>query len=148
MREIAGYGLAAGYLILCSLEDIRKKSVPVFLLIFGMAGGLIFRGVLFFLGNSSLGETLACLIPGALLWLLAAISHEIGDGDGIAWIGLGGFLGASVYAVLLVSLILAFFWSAGILIRKRGGRKYRIPFLPFSLAGLVLWLTGSLLEKR
>lgn len=148
MREMAGYGLAAGYLILCSLEDIRKKSVPVFLLLFGMAGGVAFRGMLFLMGDSSLGEMLACLIPGALLWLFAVVSREIGDGDGIAWIGIGGFLGGAVYAVLLVSLILAFFWSAGILIRKAGGRKYRIPFLPFSLAGLVLWLAVYILETR
>lgn len=142
----AGYGLAAGYLLLCSISDIRTRSVPARLLFSGMAGGAAFRVALLLLGKSPLMELPVLLLPGLGLLILAWISHEIGEGDGIAWIGLGGFLGPDVLMTGMITLFLTFLWGAFLMLRKKAGRKFRIPFLPFSLAGLVIRILFRYLE--
>ncbi len=145
MTEWIGYLAGACYLAVCSAADIRKRKVPVAFLFAGIIGGLIWKIALLVYGTGGLTDLLFCFVPGAVLLLLAKLFGGIGNGDGMAWIGtcllLGTVAGCGVF---LIGFLLSFFWSAVLLISRKAGRKTRIPFLPFTFAGVILWGIGVL----
>lgn len=145
MEEIIGYMAAAVYLAGSGIEDLKKHSVPAWWLFQGMAAGMMWRMALLCSGKSDGKEFVMCFLPGACLLLIKRLSEAVGGGDGIAWIGICMFLGIKTgFIVLAITFGLAFFWSAMLVILKKAGRKSRIPFLTFSLAGFMIW-TGSCL---
>lgn len=145
MTEWIGYLAGLCYLAVCSLADIRKKKVPVFWLFAGIIGGLVWRIMLLAYESGSLKDLFFCFIPGTTLFLFAKFFGGIGSGDGMAWIGICLLLGVKEgCGVFLIGFLLSFFWGAVLLISRRVSRKFRIPFLPFAFAGMLLWKTGVL----
>ena len=149
MEEIIGYMAAAVYLAGSGIEDLKKQSVPAWWLLQGMAAGVMWRTVLLCSGKSDRKEFIVCFLPGACLLILKKLSEAVGEGDGIAWIGICMFLGIKTgLIVLAITFVLAFFWSAMLMILKKAGRKSRIPFLTFSLTGFMLWTGRCLLVQQ
>lgn len=130
-------------LVVFGIEDVRKKSfsLPMLVVAFGFA--LLFR--LFLLGEWKVGAT--GMGSGILVWLISKISQgQIGRGDGFLLMVTGVLLGFwENMELFLAALFFCAFYSAGVLILRRKGRGYRIPFVPF-LAGAQLFRLLVLLK--
>ena len=77
---------------------------------------------------------------GIFIYAVSRISRGgIGAADGLVYAVTGvclGFYGN--IELLLISLLMAAFVGGALMIIKKVGRKYRMPFVPFTLAGYVL----------
>ena len=83
-------------------------------------------------------------ILGGLVLALALISKEaVGIGDGIILIVSGIILGyRALLELILISLMLTGTVALFLIVVKRKGRTYRLPFIPFLLAAYLLYLAG------
>lgn len=130
---------AAGYLVPCTISDLRRRSIPLSLGIGGCLCSAFWMLVQVLAERESWGGFLAAGVPGMTLMGLSLLSGgRIGMGDGVVLFGLGLFLGGrQTFSILLTGLLLSSFWSVVLLIRKKAGWKSRIPWIPFLLAGYV-----------
>ncbi|MDU6266067.1 MAG: prepilin peptidase [Anaerocolumna aminovalerica] len=125
------------WLLLCSIQDIKKKKINIYLILAGLAGFFVLLismtwngefNFLFCLGGMSLGLILLCLS--------FITKGQIGTGDGLIVCITGLCLGFSRNAMLLaVSLLASAIFSIVLLTFKLAGRKKTIPFVPFLLIG-------------
>ena len=122
------------WLGICSLQDIKKKSISIYYII----GGFI----LLFIVSISLEQVsiVSRIAGGGIGLLLLALNPltkgQIGIGDGII-IGVIGicFGFTSNVSILLVALFFSAFISIILLVFKKVNRKQTIPFVPFLLLG-------------
>ena len=133
-------GLLGVYLLLCSMQDIRKKQISIGLLVAGLLAAVVCRLY------TNTGGWLYAVIPGLSLLLFARVTREsIGYGDGMMLLTAGIFLGAKrTVALLWVALLLAAVFSLTALLAKRCGRKSTYPFAPFLLAAWILMRIGGI----
>ncbi|MBO4783032.1 MAG: prepilin peptidase [Lachnospiraceae bacterium] len=124
------------YLAYLSVEDIRKKSLPVP----GIAAGLLF--VPFFVitegaSNITLLDNLKGMIPGELLIFISFLSRgQIGIGDGAVVLITGVAIGiGNIVIVLTGALLLISVFSMLMLLLGKLNRKSTLPFVPFVFAG-------------
>lgn len=124
------------YLAYLSVEDIRKKSLPVP----GIAAGLLF--VPFFVitegaSNITLLDNLKGMIPGVLLIFISFLSRgQIGIGDGAVVLITGVAIGiGNIVIVLTGALLLISVFSMLMLLLGKLNRKSTLPFVPFVFAG-------------
>lgn len=122
------------WLLLCSIQDIKKKKINIYLVLAGLLMpliGIIWNGefnYLHSLGGMSLGLILLCIS--------FITKGQIGVGDGLIVCITGLCLGFSGNAMLLViSLFGSAIISIILLAFKIAGRKKTIPFVPFILFG-------------
>lgn len=129
------------FVFICSVSDIRKKKIPLMVIIvFGTVS------VLFLAAGEERPwkEALYALAPGMGLLALAFCTGEgIGYGDGFAVLVLGLLVGA---LWCLTAVFLGFFlcavWSLFLLALKKVNGKSRLPFVPFLAVGLGVVLFG------
>ena len=116
--------------------DIRKKTVMVFPIILGSIAGIIIN----LAAGNGIMKLLAGCIPGLFLLLISIAAGDcIGKGDGEITVMIGLFLGfTETVWVLFFALVTAMVFCLGLLVTKRAGRKSRIPFVPFLLAGMII----------
>lgn len=135
------------FLAISSWEDLRSQSVGLRWLVCWVAGGSGWMILEYSRGSLTLLDGLIALAPGLLLTGIGiAARGGVGAGDGLVWLVIGALCSAEdCWAAFALSLAFVFLWSAGLLIMKRAGRKTRIPFVPFSLAGVLLWMAGSVI---
>lgn len=127
-------GLLIILLLLCAAIDIRKKEIPVSMLVV-----LGVTAILYFFGNAegkwegSIRTFAEGMIPGILLLGAAKASKEnIGCGDGIVLMEIGGTAGiGKCMFILAIALAFAGVFSLGMIVIKKVGRNYKIPFIPF-----------------
>ena len=128
-----------------SIYDWKYRSVPVWILIVGGLGGM--AGILCTLvgtyGRST--EVWLALLPGAMALLLAYITREqIGYGDGVLLLIMGGCLGSyKVIVALLVAIAGSGVVSMLLLICRKAERSSRIPFVPFLCMGSFVTMLGG-----
>lgn len=128
-----------GVLAVTAYRDWKEQKVYLYIpLIAGIAGLLLH----IFFAEQTVWEVLAGVLVGALVVLIAYVSQErVGMGDGIMLMVSGIFLGfwrnveLFFTALLMVGLVALF-----LLVVKRKGRNYRVPFLPFLLAAYLVQL--------
>ena len=141
LEEIKVIGLGL-YLLAVSIYDIKEKTIPILLLIFGglLVGTKAVYGVA--AGEMAWYQPLLGIIPGMGLLLVAWITEKMGYGDGLVLMLIGGTVG---YQGSLVVLCFASFFAAilcVILLAIRKVKKHsRIPYVPF-LAGSYLLYIG------
>lgn len=124
--DLAGAVLLGGLTVL----DVKNKRIPVICpFVFGVVS-FIFRGA------SMVFDTMLGMAPGAVVIIVSLFSKgQIGIGDGIVIIFLGGMLGGSESVeVLILSLIFVFLFSAVGLLMKKLSKKTALPFIPFYFA--------------
>ena len=138
----AGRGIFLLYLAVLSVWDIRGRTVPLYLLIFG---GLFDLGIVAAsviaepqnAGRILIGAFLG-LLPGLILVAIAIFSGKAGIADGVVLAELGireSYL-VAIAAWGIGSLLLAI--VCGILLCIRRVKKTtRMPYIPFLAAGLV-----------
>ena len=100
-------------------------------------------------GNTAwvIGELLLIMLPGMIFLLISHCGKkQLGSGDGICLLILGGLCGAvKLYPALTAAVLLSALYSVFLLLEKRGNLQSRIPFLPFLLAGYMCALLLSAL---
>lgn len=138
--------MAAVWLVPMSVVDIRKRKVPVWMLVLGAlgtAGMLLYEGI-----SGELNGWQVCrgMIPGVILLAAAFVSGKAGLADGIIVMLLGSFMGyEGCMAAVLGGLFLLSLFSGVLLALRRVKRNTKIPFVPFLTAG---WLIAAVLESR
>lgn len=122
-----------------SLIDYKKRELPLVYISAGFVAGLVFQCII---GNLKVAEIILGSMVGVVVIGVSKLTREaVGMGDGCMLIATGAFLGLIDNLILLMgALILAGVFSAGLLIIKKRGNKYEIPFVPFMLGGYVLVL--------
>lgn len=134
-------------LLVGSVYDYKYYKLPVWLLSFGMAGGVIGIAYGYFAEGMPLFEVLSCIFPGIVSLILSYITREqIGYGDGVLLLAIGGCLGLEktvwiVFAGLLGSFLISVF----LIIFQKAEKGRRLPFVPFLCVGTVLVMIRSLL---
>jgi len=127
-----------------SVMDLRKREIPAgFLAGFAAAGILVQLWAM--LVEKEMGGCAGWMAGGAagiLLMGLARVTDQaIGYGDAWTAAVLGVWLGFfALMEIFFLGLFLAAGYSAWLFLVKRAGRKYRIAFLPFLLAGYLIWI--------
>lgn len=142
-----GFGIYIGVLLLIgSVYDWKYCNLPVWILVAGGAGGV--SGILYdmFCEKRSLVEVGLALLPGMGAILLAYATHEqIGYGDGLFLLCIGGCLGKErTMMVVMAALSGACVVSILLLVCRKAGKNSRIPFVPFLALGCMLVLLGGL----
>lgn len=133
-------------LFLGSISDLRRKAVPLYLLIAGNVGGLfccLYRhfenitNVLCITEQSLFIELAGSIMPGLGLLILSFVTgRKIGVGDGFILLSVGMFeSGKMAWSVLCFGLFLQSVCAILLLILKKAKRDTKIPFVPFLLAG-------------
>ena len=119
-------GVTTIYLLLLSILDIRRKKIPLLLLLIPL--GTIFI-VLWI--NGKVKSAICGMIPGIFICLISLLLHgSVGLGDGILIILYGTYYGwkkACIWVIL--SFWLAAIW--GICISMNMCKKKTLPFIPF-----------------
>ena len=126
-------GIFALFLLTAALQDIRRRSIDLWVLLL-----FAFLGILFcFLdGEDGLKRILGCLTGGGLIFVSRAAKDGIGRGDGFFFVVSGFYLGAVKNLELLFYGLITAAALGGILIltSKKGERNLRntaFPFIPF-----------------
>lgn len=128
--------ITAGWLLVLSVMDIKKKSVPLWLLGIGVVNTaviLLTEGL-----SGGIDGWLLCrsMFPGAVFLATAAATGKAGYGDGIVLIMLGLMSGSKVCLLALTAgLFLIAIFSGALLALRKVKRNSRIPFLPFLAVG-------------
>lgn len=128
--------MTAGWLLVLSVMDIKKRSVPLWLLGIGVVNTaviLLTEG----LGGGIDGWRLCrSMFPGAVFLVTAAATGKAGYGDGIVLIMLGLMGGSKACLLALTAgLFLIAVFSGALLALRKVKRNSRIPFLPFLAVG-------------
>ncbi len=131
------YVITGGMLLLCSIQDIKRKSISVQLLI--IAGLLVTITILVFPGNISLLSRMTAAVTGFGVVILSKIVRgQIGSGDGYAMMIIGIGTGAEdLFLLLCFALLLSGVFSAVLLVAGKG-RRYQFPFIPFLFLAFLL----------
>ena len=126
------------YLFMLSVWDIRKKSLPVSLIILGvMAVFLRFVFRLIICGPSTeliriVFTALLGALPGLIMTALSYCSDKVGRGDGYVLMIAGSFETCTFSAcVICLACILLACVSGILLVMKKVTRKTRMAYIPF-----------------
>lgn len=130
-------GVIIVFLIPCAITDLKSKTIPIWwTVVFGISA-MIYQ---IFWKKQKLEAILFSMIIGVTLLVAAKISNQrIGYGDGIIFLILGLWIGFwDGISLLFFSLILSSIISVYLVIVRRKGRDYRIPFIPFVTAAYII----------
>ena len=131
-------------LLIGSIHDWKYYSLPVWLLLVGILGGV--GGALY----SLLGEEVSLIsagmafLPGVIALILSYITREqIGYGDGLLLIAMGGCVGLP-QTIMIVGIALAasFVVSVALVLLRKVGRTQKLPFVPFLFLACVMAVGG------
>ncbi len=120
-------------------EDCKEKQIHLCLLLGAAVAGLVLHLIFH---EETLADMLLGASVGILLLLIAWISRgSIGAGDGVMVTVSGMILGFWGNVVLLMTALgMVCMAALFLLVIKRKGKKYRVPFLPFLLAAYLFCL--------
>lgn len=128
-----------GVLAVTAYQDWREQKISIYL---PCAAGIVGLLLYLFYREHTLTDLLMGMGIGVVMLLIAWVGREcIGAGDGVMLVASGTFLGfwgnlKLLFAALLLAAVAALF----LLVIKRKGRNYRMPFLPFLLVAYLFQL--------
>ena len=142
MSYILRLGMTAVILTPCCITDMKSKTLPTVWLLAGTAAGTA-RAV----WERGLLLALMGLLPGCVLFAVSfATRGGIGKGDAYLYLAVGSLLGLwNCLTVLFAALLLASCYGIFLMKVRKKGRKYKIPFAPFTAGGCLLLGILSLL---
>lgn len=124
-----------GYLFLLSIWDIRKRSLPLWMIGAGGVMAVIFQDVK---GSSIMLHMAGAAVGAAFLVISRMTGEALGYGDSLLILILGGYLGFwNVLYLLLIAYLLAAVFAGAALIRRRFSRNTAFPFVPFLTAAYI-----------
>ena len=126
------------YMSVCTVFDIRRREIPLLLILFGIAAVLGINVWWIRAGIVTVAEIGIALLPGVFFLLTSFFTREkVGYGDGLLLIILGLLLGAyRCFLILSIGLVLSAVVSLLLLLLHRAGRHSQIPFAPFLILGM------------
>ncbi|MCI8463966.1 MAG: hypothetical protein HFG25_13660 [Lachnospiraceae bacterium] len=136
--------LAACWLTILSIWDIRYKKVPVWML--GTGAAAAGAALLYEIAEAAFDPISICIamLPGAVLMTAALYTDHAGWGDGIVMLILGASLKREESLLAFCAgLGLAALFSLSLLVLRRADRKTRLPFLPFLALGMLICIIGK-----
>lgn len=130
-------------LLVCAIQDIRKKKIFLWFIILG---AILISSCVFFYNALSIVDIIGGVAIGAIVMVISiATDGKIGLGDGMlliaTGIGLGFWNNLELFAI---SLFMAAIVSIGLLILQLADRKKSIPFVPFLLLGHIVLIITDL----
>lgn len=134
------------FLGICMMHDLHNRRIPVvwIWMFIGTAAG--YRLYIYFLGRSSIKESLFCMLPGMVLLFFSYAGKQVGSGDGWLIIASGLYLEwEELIKVLCYSFLVAGLFSVGYMLIVHKKRNDRIPFVPFLFLGTIGMFMGDLL---
>ena len=119
--------IVGGYLLGLSIEDLRTKRLPMWILAIGCVGSCVYSVMTVGIAAAIIGG-----IPGAVLLIVSAVLPEsLGIGDGVLAVIYGMLYGWSKTCIWLM----LGFWAAavvGLIFRLfKKEKRITIPFVPF-----------------
>lgn len=125
-------------LCICSVFDIRKKELPLLLLIAGFLAALGIESWCIWKGLETVAGIAESLLPGVFLLFLSLCTREkVGYGDGLLLIILGLFLGFyRCFLILCVGLIFSSVFALILMLFCKAGKNSRLPLVPFLAIGM------------
>ena len=138
--EQTGMVIAGGYLAVMAVIDHRYKKIPV------MPGVvcMVFVALAQVVAGSPVREWLPGVGIGLFLLIVSRMSRgSIGAGDGLVYLVTGLALGFfRNLELLVISLLFASLAGLGLMVFRKVGRKYAMPFVPFTAVayGMVLMI--------
>ena len=131
-----------GMMIYLSVEDIRKKTIPVIpLMIWGIVG--VVQHLIY--GRIDTLSMMAGMIPGVVAYVLSVVTGEkIGRGDALLLLVTGIYMGfwENVF-MLWIGLILAAVVGMMAVVVLRRDRNSELPFVPFLLAACLILVISN-----
>ncbi len=129
------WGISITFIIICAIFDIRKKEIPIFVIILFGCISILFIGIS---GKRTWADIMYSLAPGGFLLLLSLCTREsIGYGDGMAVLVLGILMGyRGCIVIIIIGFISSAFCALVLLVCGKVKGKSRLPFLPFLAIGL------------
>ncbi len=120
----------AVFLVVLAVADVRKKRLPLLLL---LSGGFFIIAQSFCDRDISVISLAAGGMTGVLFLFVSMITKEaFGYGDSILILIMGTFLGFwDILYLLMGAFLMAAVFSAVMLIKTRFDRKASFPFVPF-----------------
>lgn len=121
--------------------DLRRKQIlPVWTVLCAGAAVIwqLWRGC-------SVPAMIAGALPGCLLLLIGYLKPDsVGMGDGLVILGIGLWAGAeSTIELLFIACLLMLIAVLPGLLRKKIERKTALPFIPFLLAAVLVYLAAA-----
>ncbi len=119
------------YLIGMSMYDLKKRKIPIWP---GVAC-LVIVVVLQIVSNGShIGWACGMLIGVCLYGISKLTRGGVGEGDAFVYILTGASVGlVRNFELLLISMILCSIVAVYLYVFKKVGRRYEIPFVPFTV---------------
>lgn len=124
------------YLFLLSLIDIKKRKIPIWGLIIGVAMSVLFQCI-------TRDKDFILIVSGAMTGIIFIVvsrvtNEKFGYGDSILILALGIFLGFwNILYLLFIAFLLAAVYSIFLLSVYHRGKKESFPFVPFLAMGYV-----------
>lgn len=139
MGGLIGNTALLGVLAVTAYQDWKEQKICVYI---PCAAGIVGLILHLFYQEHTLMDLLLGMGIGIAMLLIAWLGREcIGTGDGVMLMASGAFLGFWGNLELLFSaLFLAAIAALFLLVIKRKGKNYKIPFLPFLLAAYLFQL--------
>lgn len=131
-------GIAFVFISVCAVFDIRKREIPLMMLIFGICTALGMNLWQIFNGALSMAEAGFALLPGVFLLFISFCTREkVGYGDGLLLLISGLLIGfysccLSFFIGLICSSICALF----LMVLRKAEKNSEMPFAPFLVIGL------------
>ena len=138
MEEIS-HAICTGILVCLSVEDVRKRKIPLVILTVGGCMAFLYQ---LMWGTEDIWEIAAGVGIGVCFLVVGWLTGEkIGYGDGIVIMVLGIYLGIwKLLEVLAGAFFLLAVAGMICLAGMRFSRKQTLPFCPFLTAGYVICL--------
>ena len=132
--------LLGGYLLLLSVEDIRKKKIPIWVL----AAAILVSPLFWLFSEEEISTFILGIIPGVILILISFVSRGgIGLADAFVVVILGMNTGlTAVLMTVTISFGLIALFSGGMLIAGKLKLKSTLPYIPFAFAGYIASIFG------
>lgn len=132
--------LTGMYLLVMAVMDKKTRKIPILPGILCM----ILICILHWAQGQALLSCLTGAVVGVMLYLISKLSNGgVGEGDAFVYVVTGITLGFfKNLELLIISLLLAAVVGLVLVVIRRVGRKYTLPFVPFTALayGLVIWL--------
>ena len=136
MQQVFRYGMTAGFLLICTWQDVRSGKISGKILALFAATGMVVH----LLTGGGWHTFVMGILPGIVILLFGKISGEqIGYGDGAVILVTGLFLtGRENIGLFFTGLFLSAAFVIVLFFTGKLKKQMSLPFLPFLLAGFVL----------
>lgn len=126
-------------LAIAAYQDVREKRISLYIPMIAIGVGMIWR--IIFAKGTGKDILLGCLVGVSILLISWVSKQSIGMGDGLMLIVSGVFMELWMNVTLLmIAFGLVAVTGLYMLVVKKKGKDYRLPFLPYLLVAYVCML--------